>query len=83
MDLNEIKQDIRKKIWQYSVPAIVSMVLTAFITVADGFFMGNFVGKEGIAAVNRAPDRLSVSGDRPDYLHRRRVDRRDGPWRRG
>ncbi len=52
MDLNEIKQDIRKKIWQYSVPAIVSMVLTAFITVADGFFMGNFVGKEGIAAVN-------------------------------
>lgn len=52
MDLNEIKQDTGKKIWQFAVPAIVSMVLTAFITVADGFFMGNFVGKEGIAAVN-------------------------------
>ena len=52
MDLNEIKQDKARKIWQFAVPAIVSMVLTAFVTVADGFFMGNFVGKEGIAAVN-------------------------------
>lgn len=52
MDLNEIEQDMSRKILQFAVPAIISMVLTAFITVADGFFMGNFVGKEGIAAVN-------------------------------
>ena len=52
MNLEEIRQNTAKKIMEYSVPAIISMVLTAFITVADGFFMGNYVGKEGIAAVN-------------------------------
>ncbi len=52
MNLEDIKGNKTKKILQFSVPAIVSMVLTALITVADGFFMGNYVGKEGIAAVN-------------------------------
>lgn len=52
MQLEEIRQNPAKKILQFSVPAIISMVLTALITVADGFFMGNYVGKEGIAAVN-------------------------------
>lgn len=52
MNLEEIRENQSKKIMQFSVPAIVSMVLTALITVADGFFMGNYVGKEGIAAVN-------------------------------
>ncbi|MCI8888823.1 MAG: MATE family efflux transporter [Hungatella sp.] len=52
MNLEEIKGNPAKKIMEFSVPAIISMMLTAFITVADGFFMGNYVGKEGIAAVN-------------------------------
>ena len=52
MNLEDIKGNKTKKILQFSVQAIVSMVLTALITVADGFFMGNYVGKEGIAAVN-------------------------------
>lgn len=52
MQLEEIRKNPAKKILQFSVPAIISMVLTALITVADGFFMGNYVGKEGIAAVN-------------------------------
>lgn len=52
MYLEEIRQNPAKKILQFSVPAIISMVLTALITVADGFFMGNYVGEEGIAAVN-------------------------------
>jgi len=52
MDLEEIRQNRTRKILQFSVPAIISMVLTALITVADGFFMGNYVGEEGIAAVN-------------------------------
>lgn len=52
MNLEEIRQNRTKKILQFSVPAIISMVLTAFVTVADGFFMGNYVGSEGIAAVN-------------------------------
>ncbi|MCI9306941.1 MAG: MATE family efflux transporter [Lachnospiraceae bacterium] len=52
MDLQQIKQNQAGMILRFSVPAIISMLLTAFITVADGFFMGNYVGKEGIAAVN-------------------------------
>lgn len=52
MNLQEIRQNPTKIIAQFSIPAIISMVLTALITVADGFFMGNYVGKEGIAAVN-------------------------------
>ncbi|AEE15605.1 MATE family efflux transporter [Treponema brennaborense] len=39
-------------IMQFSLPAVIGMLLTSFITIADGFFMGNFIGKEAIAAVN-------------------------------
>lgn len=52
MNVEEIRDNTGGRILEFSVPAIISMVLTAFITVADGFFMGNYVGKEGIAAVN-------------------------------
>ena len=52
MNVNEIKKNRTKKILQFSIPAMIAMVLTAFITVADGFFMGWFVGEAGIAAVN-------------------------------
>ncbi|MEH2956132.1 MATE family efflux transporter [Candidatus Merdisoma sp. JLR.KK011] len=52
MNLEEIRKNQAGMILKFSVPAIISMLLTAFITVADGFFMGNYVGKEGIAAVN-------------------------------
>lgn len=52
MDLKKIKQNTLRTILQFAVPSIISMVLTSFITVADGFFIGNYVGKEGIAAVN-------------------------------
>ena len=45
MNLEEIRQNPAGKIMQFSVPAIIAMVLTALITVADGFFMGNYVGK--------------------------------------
>jgi len=52
MNLQDIKQNPGKKIMEFSIPAIIAMVLTALITVGDGFFMGNCVGKEAIAAVN-------------------------------
>jgi putative MATE family efflux protein len=39
-------------ILQFSVPSIIAMVLTSLITIVDGFFIGNYVGQEGIAAVN-------------------------------
>lgn len=52
MNLEQIRQHRAKMILQFSIPAIIAMLLTSFITIADGFFIGNYVGKEGIAAVN-------------------------------
>lgn len=52
MNLEPIKNNTLKMIFQFSIPAIIAMVLTSMITVVDGFFIGNYVGKEGIAAIN-------------------------------
>ena len=52
MELQKIKQNTVGMILQFSIPAIIAMVLTSLITVVDGFFIGNYVGEEGIAAVN-------------------------------
>ncbi len=52
MDLEQIKSSRTTMILRFSVPSIIAMLLTSFITIADGYFMGNYVGKEGIAAVN-------------------------------
>ncbi|RDU24367.1 MATE family efflux transporter [Anaerosacchariphilus polymeriproducens] len=52
MNLENIKNKTVQMILQFSIPSIIAMVLTSLITIVDGFFIGNYVGKEGIAAVN-------------------------------
>lgn len=52
MNLETIRSGKQKTILQFAIPAIIAMVLTSLITVVDGFFIGNYVGKEGLAAVN-------------------------------
>lgn len=52
MDLEKIKENKVKQILQFSIPSIIAMVLTSMINVVDGFFIGNYVGTEGMAAVN-------------------------------
>lgn len=52
MNLENILQNKNKAILQFGIPSIIAMVLTSLITVVDGFFIGNYVGKEGLAAVN-------------------------------
>lgn len=52
MNLEKIKQNTLKTILHFSVPSIIAMVLTSLITVVDGFFIGNYIGADGIAAVN-------------------------------
>lgn len=52
MDLEKIRSNQFQTICQFSIPAIIAMVLTSMITIADGFFTGNYVGEEGIAAIN-------------------------------
>ena len=52
MNLETIREKRIGMILQFSIPSIIAMVLTSMITVVDGFFIGNYVGKEGMAAVN-------------------------------
>ncbi len=52
MNLEIIKSKTVQMILQFSIPSIIAMVLTSLITIVDGFFIGNYVGEEGIAAVN-------------------------------
>ncbi|MDD3413463.1 MAG: MATE family efflux transporter [Lachnospiraceae bacterium] len=52
MNLESIRNKTVQMILQFSIPSIIAMVLTSLITIVDGFFIGNYVGKEGIAAVN-------------------------------
>lgn len=52
MDLEKIRSNQFQTICQFSIPAIIAMVLTSMITIVDGFFTGNYIGKEGITAIN-------------------------------
>lgn len=52
MNLESIRKKTVQMILQFSIPSIIAMVLTSLITIVDGFFIGNYVGQEGIAAVN-------------------------------
>ena len=52
MDLKNIRENKVKVILQFSIPSLIAMLLTSLITVADGYFMGNYVGEEGLVAVN-------------------------------
>lgn len=52
MNLESMKTKTVQMILQFSIPSIIAMVLTSLITIVDGYFIGNYVGKDGIAAVN-------------------------------
>ncbi|MGE5677170.1 MAG: MATE family efflux transporter, partial [Pseudomonadota bacterium] len=46
------KGNLLKNFLKYSIPCIIGMFLTSFITVVDGMFIGWRIGKKGLAAVN-------------------------------
>jgi len=52
--VNTDKQDehIIKIFLSYSIPCIVGMLLTSFIIVVDGLFIGYQIGENGLAAIN-------------------------------
>ncbi len=52
MNLERIQKEGTKMMMQFAIPCIIAMVLTSAITLVDGYFIGNYVGKEGTAAVN-------------------------------
>ncbi len=52
MNLEQIQNHKIGSILRFSIPAIISMILTSLITVTDGYFAGNYVEKDAIAAIN-------------------------------
>ncbi|MDD6481141.1 MAG: MATE family efflux transporter [Lachnospiraceae bacterium] len=52
MNLEMIQNKRKQVILQFAIPSVIAMVLTAMINIIDGYFIGNYVGKEGLAAVN-------------------------------
>ena len=52
MNLERIQKEGTKMMIQFAIPCVIAMILTSAITLVDGYFIGNYVGKEGTAAVN-------------------------------
>lgn len=52
MDISELKDNKLKTILRFSVPSIIAMLLQTAITITDGYFTGNYVGENALAAIN-------------------------------
>ena len=52
MDIREIKENRLKTILRFSIPSIIAMLLQTVITITDGYFTGNYVGENALAAIN-------------------------------
>ena len=52
MDIKQIKENKLKMILEFSIPSIIAMLLQTVITITDGYFTGNYVGENALAAIN-------------------------------
>lgn len=52
MNLEVIRNRVPQTVLKFAIPSIIAMILTSLITIVDGYFIGNYIGKDGIAAVN-------------------------------
>ena len=52
MEVKQINENKLRTILQFSVPSIIAMLLQTVITVTDGYFTGNYVGENALAAIN-------------------------------
>lgn len=52
MNINQIKENKLKMILGFSIPSIIAMLLQTVITITDGYFTGNYVGENALAAIN-------------------------------
>ena len=52
MNVNQIKENKLKMILGFSISSIIAMLLQTIITITDGYFTGNYVGENALAAIN-------------------------------
>lgn len=52
--------DLTKQFGKYVIPSMLTMILTGFYGIVDGFFIGQVMGDDGLAAINIAWPLLSL-----------------------
>ena len=52
MNLDVIEKRIPSSILKSAIPAIAAMIIMSMVSIVDGFFIGNYLGKSSLAAVN-------------------------------
>ena len=52
MEIRGIKENKLKTILQFSIPSIIAMLLQTAHTITDGYFTGNYVDENALAAIN-------------------------------
>ena len=50
--MNVTKDKISSVFFQYSIPSVLGMLAISSASIVDGFFIGNYVGDSGLAAIN-------------------------------
>lgn len=52
MNLDKIQKNTPKAILKFAIPSIIAMILTSAISIIDGYYIGNYIGKSAITAIN-------------------------------
>lgn len=52
MNTTQIKENKLQMILGFSIPSIIAMMLQTVITITDGYFTGNYVGEQALAAID-------------------------------
>lgn len=50
--MNVTKDKISSVFFQYTIPSVLGMLAISSASIVDGFFVGNYVGASGLAAIN-------------------------------
>jgi len=58
--METITKNTRKVFIQYTIPSVLGMLAVSSAAVVDGFFVGNYVGASGLAAINLAMPIFSI-----------------------
>jgi len=58
--METITQNTRSVFIQYTIPSVLGMLAVSSAAVVDGFFVGNYVGASGLAAINLAMPIFSI-----------------------
>ncbi len=50
-DLALLQQPVSKLFWRYTVPTVMSMLVTGIYVTIDGMFIGHYLGETGLAGI--------------------------------